>query len=631
MYDFMIFKEGNDSEKAYYKKRIDELADIIADGYVKGKRVLVITGSGISINSVPGMQGLMDKIAKLVGLYEKQWNRSNTFKEIFEDYNNADKDDAERHQRQARLLTYIQNAYLGKEKYVQQEDVIALTEIWEKFVEWLIEGDENDGVTGVRKAKIGENHRAIRRMYECMNVISLTTNFDNLLKKAFDDSEKNFYPILDNTEFDDYFLSAEDDDSFIEIQSRGDVFWMECTGNKNKICPNKHKQCYVPGEKVVIENGKVVCEMCRSEAKIYFAFPGTKEKDQEMSIVINGIWKYFANTISSVIVTGNSMDYDPVLIEFLRELIAKRDIPVMYISRFKGEESSKTYSSIYEKEATKFLFSNKNTKNIWARSKNTEEILKDLIDSFEKKVNGINSQKVFLGDFEDIKSYFEQRIKRLFENLDNYHEMRSELVGNMYIPRNIFNIDQVTEMKYFSQLGLKTYWLRGQDNAYKAHNRLKHSVGVMIIASYLYLKIQENRSVREGKSPSINQNELYFLQLAALFHDLGHLPFSHLLEEVFEEFGWISAGESQTFNHEQNTRRVLNKMETQNDTFRKMLEDIGYSVEEIKQLINGEFGVGYLDALINSPIDCDKIEYLFSDAIFMNRGTKEDFRLFRAC
>lgn len=213
--------------------------------------------------------------------------------------------------------------------------------------------------------------------------------------------------------------------------------------------------------------------------------------------------------------------------------------------------------------------------------------------------------------------------------MDNYDEVRSALVGNVYnIPRDIFNMEQVTEMKCFSQLGLKTYWLMGQDDAYKAHNRLKHSLGVMIISSYLYLKIQENRSIGEGKRPDINRNELYFLQLAALFHDLGHLPFSHLLEEVFEEFGWISAGESQTFNHEQNTRRVLNNMKLQNDTFRKVLKDIGYSVEEIKQLINGEFGVGYLDALINSPIDCDKIEYLFSDAIFMNRGTKEDFRLF---
>jgi len=628
MYNFMIFKEGNNSEKEYYKKRIDELADIIADGYVKGKRVLVITGSGISTNSVPGMQGLMDKIVKLVDCYEKQWNQSNTFKEIFEDYKNADRDDTERHQRQARLLTYIQNAYLGKEKYVQQEDVIALTEVWEKFVEWLIEGDEKDGVTGVRKAEIGANHREIKRMYECMNVISLTTNFDNLLKKAFDNSNKNFYPILDNDEFDNYFLSAEDDDSFIEIQSRGDVFWMECTGNKSKICPNKHKQCYVPGEKVVIEQGKVVCEMCKSEAKIYFAFPGTKEKDQEMSIVINGIWKYFANTISSVIVTGNSMDYDPVLIEFLRELIAKRDIPVMYISRFKGEESSKKYSSIYEKEATKFLFSNKNTKNIWARSKNTEEILLDLIDDFEHKMGEEKFQKKYFDNFDKIKKFFELKIEMLFDNPNTYHNINSDLNACKYILDNILDIEQVKEMEHFSQLGLKTYWLRGQDNAYKAHNRFKHSVGVMIIASYLYLKIQENRSVREGKSPNINQNELYFLQLAALFHDLGHLPFSHLLEEVFEEFGWISAGESQTFNHEQNTRHLLNKMETQNDTFKKMLKDIGYSVEDIKQLINGEFGIGYLDALINSPIDCDKIEYLFSDAIFMNKGTKEDFILF---
>ena len=629
MYNFMIFKDGNDSEKKHYEKRIEEFVDCIAEGYVKGKRVLVITGSGISTGSVPGMQGLMDKIVKLVKDYKKSWDKSNTFREIFKDYKNADKEDAERYQRQARLLTYIQNAYMGKEKYVQKQDIIALTEIWEHFVEWLIEGDKEEGVIGVREAEIGPNHCEIKRMYECMNVISLTTNFDNLLKKAFDNSEKNFYPILNDSEFDNYFLSAEDDNSFIEIQSRGDVFWMECTGNKNKICPNKHKQCYVPGEKVVIERSKAICEMCKSEAKIYFAFPGTKEKDQEMSIVINGIWKYFANTISSVIVTGNSMNYDPVLIEFLRELIAKRDIPVMYISRFKEGESKKDYSSIFEKEATKFLFSNKNTKNIWARSQNTEEILQDLIYSFDKKITKIECQKFSSDEFNDIKAYFEQIIKNLFKNMDNCDEIRLALVGNVYnIPRDIFNMEQVTEMKYFSQLGLKTYWLRGQDDAYKAHNRLKHSLGVMVISSYLYLKIQENRSIREGKRPDINRNELYFLQLAALFHDLGHLPFSHLLEEVFEEFGWTFAGESQTFNHEQNTKNVISKMEVQSEVFRELLKEIGYNVEDIKQLINGEFGIGYLDALINSPIDCDKIEYLFSDAIFMNRGTKEDFKLF---
>ncbi len=628
MYNFMIFKDESDSEKQHYKKRIDELADCIADGYVKGKRVLVITGSGISTDSVPRMQGLMDKIVKLVGSYEKPWNQSDTFKEIFDDYNNAERDDAERHQRQERLLIYIQNAYMGKRKYVQKEDIVALTEIWEQFVEWLIEGNEEDGVTGVRKAEIGPNHKQIKRMYEGMNVISLTTNFDNLLKKAFDNSVKNFYPILNDSEFDNYFLSLEDDDSFIEIQSRGDVFWMECTGNKSKICPNKHKQCYVPGEKVVIEKGKVVCEMCKSEAKIYFAFPGTKEKDQEMSIVINGIWKYFANTISSVIVTGNSMDYDPVLIEFLRELIAKRGIPVLYISRFKKGESRKEYSSIFEKEATKFLFSNKNTKNIWARSIKTEEILSDLIDDFEQKIREEKFEKKYFDNFDKIKNFFELKIEMLFDNPNIYHNMALDLDASKYILDNILDIEQVKEMEHFSQLGLKTYWLRGRDNAYQNHNRLKHSVGVMVIASYLYLKIQENRSIREGKVLIINQNELYFLQLAALLHDLGHLPFSHLLEEVFEEFGWITAGESQTFNHEQNTQRMLDKMENQNDAFRKMLKNIGYSIEEIKQLINGEFGVGYLDALINSPIDCDKIEYLFSDAIFMNRGTKEDFRLF---
>lgn len=140
----------------------------------------------------------------------------------------------------------------------------------------------------------------------------------------------------------------------------------------------------------------------------------------------------------------------------------------------------------------------------------------------------------------------------------------------------------------------------------------------MLIASYLYFIISDKP----------NKNELYFLQLAALFHDLGHLPFSHLLEEVFDELGWIPAGESTTFNHEQHTKRIIENLIEENHTLKGIINEINYSVSELWQLINGEYGKGYLDALINSPIDCDKIEYLFSDAIFMHRGTKDDFEIF---
>lgn len=621
MYDFMIFKsdESTTREKEEYQQKVDGFAEQIASGYYKGKKVLIITGSGISA-SVPRMQTLMDKIVDLIENYADSWDKSSAFTGIFDDYQKTN--ESERHQMQSRLLTYIQNAYMGKNKYVQEEDLIPLSNIWNAFVEWLIWGDEDENYDGILKAEPSENHEKIREIYKCMNAISITTNFDNLLKKVFEGKE-NFYPILDDEEFDSYYLNKEDDQSYIEIQSRGDAFWLECTGTKNKICPNRHRQCFVPGDKMEVKDGKVLCNLCKSEAKIYFAFPGTKEKDLEMSIVINGVWKYLANTISSVIVIGNSMDYDPVLIEFLRELIRKRRVPVLYISsRYKVDKNGdgiKDYAEIYKKEATSFLFSDhQNTKNIWARSKKTEEILKDIVESFNKQKEKYELKYYPENEIRNIINYFKNKVEKIFGEKQEFKDVETDLKECRRVPEKVFDIDKVEQMRHFSQLGLKTYWLRGNDSFYQEHNRLKHSVGVMLISSYLYLKISDRP----------NKEELTFLQLAALFHDLGHLPFSHLLEEVFEEFGWIPVGENKTFNHEQHTKRIIKELVEESEVLKDILKQTKYSVSELQQLINGEYGKGYLDALINSPIDCDKIEYLFSDAIFMHRGTKEDFDIF---
>ena len=85
----------------------------------------------------------------------------------------------------------------------------------------------------------------------------------------------------------------------------------------------------------------------------------------------------------------------------------------------------------------------------------------------------------------------------------------------------MLDIPELKKLKNYSQLGMKTYWLRknGDSLDYKLHTRYKHSLGVMVIATYIYLKKKDKPSY----------NEMTFLQLAALLHDIGHLPYSHLI------------------------------------------------------------------------------------------------------
>ncbi|MCM1232496.1 MAG: HD domain-containing protein [Ruminococcus flavefaciens] len=622
----MIYKSKNNTseETKYYNQQIKSFADYLSTENSKGKFPLIITGSGIS-DQVPNMSEMMDKLKNLIlSIPENGINSySNTFQEILKEYNenmeNPDRNEAELHTQQSRLLTYIQNAYLGKVRFVDSSDTNLLTNVWTEFIIWLLNGD--DKKPGIIKARPSKIHQKIVDFYKTTSAISITTNFDNLLAKAFD-KENNFFPILEKETFEAYYTSDSCSNNYIEIQSRGDVFWVKCTGKNNRICPNTRKRCYIPGKSVSIKEN-ITCDLCNSPAEVYFAFPGTKEKDAEMSMVIDGIWKFFAYRLSAVIMIGISMNYDPVLLNFIKEITKRRNIPTFYISPY--PKNKEELSEINMNAATKYLFRNtQNTLNIWGRADKTQEILADILKNFITK----NTERIEQATQKQAVQEYEKWINGCIgeTDIEQFNNTINSIASSNSRLKFITE-PETNKMKYYSQLGLKTYWLEGENEKYILHNRYRHSIGVMLIASYLYLKIHENNKKNNENSIPI-RNELEFLQLSAFLHDTGHLPFSHLLEEIFQEFGWISSGETKTFNHEQHTKKIVKNIFENNQTFKEKLWKTGYTIDDLLHLINGEFGVGYLDALINSPLDCDKIEYLFSDAVYTGRGNKADLEFF---
>ncbi len=634
-----IFKyEGDTIIQNTYNDSISEFAKTLAQNDNNGKKLLIITGSGIS--NVPSMDELMAKLLDIVSEKIENKKISPQFIKLFNEYkssldasksgdNSEHESSCDKVEMQGKFITYIQNAYLMKNDYVQEDDRDLLKEVWKDFIVYLIKGEEKksdtDKYNGLMNASPTVTHEIIVELYDSFNTISITTNFDNLLEKAFKEknNDKNFYPILDVEEFDRYICADESDDCGIEIQSRGDVFWIECTGNKKKICSQRKKRCLLPDEKISDDNSnEIKCPYCGSEANVYFAFPGTKEKDEEMTHVIDRIWKYFANSIGEIIIIGSSMDYDPVLVGFLREMITKRNMPILYISRLKDEYESKidlmkerffNEKEISKSMVTRLLFGEQQENNdiIWARSKDTSSILVDIYNAGKSYKNKKEVKRV--ADWENLnKTYadlidgFYKKAEKRIPQLKESNAVFSLLNENKYFNR----------LKNFSQLGLKTYWKTKNENC-EEHNRYNHSIGVMLIATRIYLELKKEKA---------NQNELYFLMLAALLHDIGHLPFSHLFEDVFEELGWVPQGEKKSFNHEYYSGRIIDTISDGN--FNDFLKSINYSREDIKRLINGEYGVGYLDAIINSPCDSDKIEYIHADTMRLNNAERNDVNNF---
>src|SRR5438874_8570121 len=83
----------------------------------------------------------------------------------------------------------------------------------------------------------------------------------------------------------------------------------------------------------------------------------------------------------------------------------------------------------------------------------------------------------------------------------------------------LLNSAEFQRLRRIAQLGMASLAYPGAD-----HSRYSHSVGVMETARRMLAQLRLNHPVTEGDET--------ILLAAALLHDLGHGPFSHVFERV---------------------------------------------------------------------------------------------------
>lgn len=175
------------------------------------------------------------------------------------------------------------------------------------------------------------------------------------------------------------------------------------------------------------------------------------------------------------------------------------------------------------------------------------------------------------------------------------------LDSNIYYPnqlKNFFQTKPMIRLSKISQLGLV---INHSENLY--HNRLEHSKGVY------------NRKVEElfykFQNPDykkyIEDNNLKLYLIADLIkmagHDIGHPPFSHVMEK--ELFGFIGA-------HEIIGQRIM----LENSEIRKCIDSISPDLYEIlKELY--EKDILNFKAHDESNYDVDRLDYLSRDSLYL--------------
>lgn len=130
------------------------------------------------------------------------------------------------------------------------------------------------------------------------------------------------------------------------------------------------------------------------------------------------------------------------------------------------------------------------------------------------------------------------------------------------------------------------------------HSRFDHSLGAFHIA----------REVSTRLLPSESDREL--VRLAALLHDVGHGPFSHVSEPILQRFSSpeLKLGKQQI--HEIISSKII---ETDHDLLRILGED---QCHDITRLMNGKYGYRILKDIVSGPLDVDKQDYLLRDSYF---------------
>ena len=166
------------------------------------------------------------------------------------------------------------------------------------------------------------------------------------------------------------------------------------------------------------------------------------------------------------------------------------------------------------------------------------------------------------------------------------------------LERALIDSRPVQRLRSIRQLGFTSLVFPGAE-----HGRFSHVLGAMELAGRVYDALATRSPDLLDNQPNCQDRRL--VRVAALLHDIGHPPFSHSAEGLFEE----------GLDHEDMTQRLLRSTEL-DSIFQRWGE--GVEPSQVARLLkNPETAQERLLAqIVSSELDVDKMDYLLRDSLF---------------
>lgn len=182
---------------------------------------------------------------------------------------------------------------------------------------------------------------------------------------------------------------------------------------------------------------------------------------------------------------------------------------------------------------------------------------------------------------------------------------RDPVHGDVAFPRDGFGelVRSLVDEEIFQRLrGIKQNGVLNLVFPGAEHSRFAHSLGAACVAARMY----DSACLNSGRPVDADERKLS--TLAALLHDAGHGPFSHLLEEILGK---------NIFHHETLTGRILTEdgspiaarlREHDKELPEKLLPFIDYKKRKQRRWYYG---------LVSSQLDADRLDYTARDAMML--------------
>ncbi len=175
-------------------------------------------------------------------------------------------------------------------------------------------------------------------------------------------------------------------------------------------------------------------------------------------------------------------------------------------------------------------------------------------------------------------------VKKIFDEVHGYIEITD-------VEKELIDTPIFQRLRFIKQLAAAWLVYPGA-----THTRFSHSLGAMHVMGMVASRLYSIGYIS-------NRDDVQLLRIAALLHDIGHMPYSHATELYYRKKLGIG--------HEDLSELIVRE----NPDIKAVLINYGFDPQEVVAVMRGRHREPLYNQLVSGDLDVDRIDYLLRDSL----------------